>query len=317
MTYTFERALSFSEIVTDLSFSHDGALLAVATLDKKTPNHIYELADGSERPAPRFVRRALRFVSDTDLLVAGSSVERYTVTRAKLGKKHFSIAGHSRGLTHACLSPDGRWVVVSKYLETMELWFLGGAAPRLCETFVAVAATQPFFSADSTGFFYTTSLFVAGASVVTLHGTELSADGAHARLADAPMPEGLSVHDAVFTTPYGLVATTFPAQDVVVYDWSTWKARPLDVAALLGHGFRCDVVASPSGDHLLARVNLATEPDRRDWHLQVIAVPSGDAVDRLSLGARVTNRLALAPDATRVAYVDSDRNCDVQIFIRA
>jgi dipeptidyl aminopeptidase/acylaminoacyl peptidase len=317
MTYTFERALSFPEIVTDLSFSHDGAMLAVATRDKKTPNHIYDLGDGSERPAPRFVRRELRFVSDTDVLVAGSSVERYTVARAKLGKKHFSIAGHSRGLTHTRLSPDGRWVVVSKYLETMELWFLGGAAPKLCESFLAVTAAQPFFSADSTGFFYTTGLSVAGAYVMVLHGTKLSAEGAHERLPDAPMPEGLSVHDAVFTTRDGLVATTFPAQDVVVYDWTTWKARPLGVGALLGHGFRCDVVASPSGEHLLARVNLATEPDRRDWRLQVIALPGGEALDGMPLDVGVTNRLALSPDATRIAYVGSDKNCDVQIFKRA
>ncbi|MBK6532493.1 MAG: WD40 repeat domain-containing protein [Deltaproteobacteria bacterium] len=316
MKYLIEQTLPIQEITNALAFSPDGAQLALATRDKKASNLLYQLSDWSPRPAPRFVRRDLKFGADGTLVVAGVSVERFALTAPKLGKSPFSIPGHARGLTRVEVSPDGRWLAVHKYLEQLELWFLGVSPPEQRLSVPVSLHGSFFFSADSARLFYTAHGYRAGRPVDALHQVTLDPGGGSHPPSEGPMPEGLSVHDIVHATPHGLVAITFPDQDVVIYDWATLRPRRLGLRALEGQGLRSGFAVSSDGTHLVAQTFRDRDEGTRDWSLVVASLPTGEEVGTLPIGTVSAGLLALSARAERIAFTRCDTAREVQVFRR-
>lgn len=314
MNHHLERTIPLDGVVNDLAVSPDGALLAIATQDKKVSTLVVRLDDGSRLPAPRSVRRSLAFDADGALVAAGARVERFVLTAPKPAKSTYAIPGHARGITGVALSPDGRWVAVSKYLEPLELWFVGGAAPERVHAFSGRSVERCFFRGDGAGFDFFTHGYVEGRSVHAMHRVAIDPRGGSGAPTQDPMPEGLSVHDAVRATPHGLAALPLDARDVVLYDWTSMRPRPLGVLAPEEHPSRGGLAVSPDGGHLVVQV-YRDDGGRRAWRLVVVALPTGDVVATLPLDG-AAGLVALAPGAARIARTHVDGERAVQVYAR-
>lgn len=316
MQYRLERTLPIQEITNALAFSPDGAQLALATRDKKASNLLYQLSDWSPRPAPRFVRRDLKFGADGTLVVAGVSVERFALTAPKLAKSQFSIPGHARAVTRVEISPDGRWLAVDKYLEPLELWFLGASSPEQRLSVPVSVHRSFFFSPDSARFFYTAHGHRAGCPFEALHQVALDPGGESQNPTEGPMPEGLSIHDVVGATPHGLLAITFPDQDAVIYDWASLRPRRLGLRALDGQGPCRAFAVSSDGTHLVAQTFRDRDEGTRDWSLVVASLPTGEVVGALPIGTVAAGLLALSARAESIAFTRSDTTREVEVYRR-
>lgn len=314
MNYLPEQTLPLREITNAFAFSPDGARLALATRDKTAHNLLYRVGDWSPLPAPRFARYDLRFCADGALVVAGVSVERFAPTATKLGKSAFSVPGHPRGLTRVEVSPDGRWLAVHKYLDRLELWFVGASPPEQRFSVWTGSAQLFFFSADSARFFHSSHEYRAGRSVDALHQIALHADGRSLGPTDGPMPAGLSAHNVVRATPHGLVALAFPERDVVVYDWDALQPRRLEVRALQGDVTVAGFAVSSDGTHAVVQIGVDRDERTRDWKLIVVALPTGEVVGELPIGSVSAGHLALSARAERIAFTRSDTDREVRVF---
>ncbi|MEZ4394187.1 MAG: WD40 repeat domain-containing protein [Polyangiales bacterium] len=310
MDYRLERTLPFGDLINAIAFSPDGAHLAVATRDKAANNHIFQLRDWSPRRAPRSQRRTLAFDGAGALYAAGVSVERFDLASPRPDKATLKIPGHKRGITDVVVSPDGRWVAVHKYLETLEVWYVGGGDPTQLGSFSAISIKQYFFRADSAVFCFTDSRYRAGRSVDTLHQLPLL-DGAVSPLVDGPLPEGLSTYDPVFSSPLGLAAITFGEHDLTLYDWDSLTPRRLGVEAVQRSVMRASLALSPDG--AFALIEPVTDP-RRPWGLLVVSLATGEVTARVNLGDTSAGLMALAPGGARVAFVPSDGTREVRVF---
>lgn len=316
MSYLPEQTFPLRGVSNALAFSPDGARLAIATRDKQAPNLVYQVGDWSPLPAPRFARYDLRFGDDGALYVAGVSVERFTPSATKLGKSAFSVPGHPKGITRIAVSPDGRWLAVHKYLDRLELWFVGVSPPAQRHSVWTGSAQLFFFSADSARFFYTSDETRAGRSVEALHQVALRADGRSDAPTEGPMPEGLSVHDAVRATPHGLVAVDSPLRDVVVYDWDALRPRRLGVSALLGGGVLAGSTVSSDSTHLAMQIGVDRDGRPREWTLAVVALPTGEVVGELPVGTVSAGLIALSARAERIAFTRTDADRELRVFRR-
>lgn len=316
MNYLPEQTFPLRETTNALAFSPDGARLALATRDKQAHNLIYQVSDWSPLPAPRFARYDLRFGDDGALYVAGVSVERFTPSATKLGKSAFSVPGHPKGITRVAVSPDGRWLAVHKYLDRLELWFLGVSPPAQRLSIWTGSAQLFFFSADSARFFYTSSETRAGRTVDALHQIALHADGHSHAPTEGPMPEGLSVHDVVRATPHGLVALAFPVRDVVVYDWDALRPRRLGVRALQGERVLAGFAVSSDATHLVMQIGVDRDERTREWKLAVVALPTGEEVGELPIGTVSAGLIALSARAERIAFTRTDTERELRVFRR-
>ena len=311
MEYTLERTLPFDDFVNALTISPDGALLAVATRDKRVPNHVIDLRDGSPRTAPRSQRRGLCFGADGALYAAGVSVERFDLTAARPGHATLKIHGHKKGLTTCLPSPDGRWIAVHAHHETLQLWHLAGAAPALRGSWSALATGRYFFRADSAAFGFVASAYDAGRRHDTLQHVALGADGTCGAPVVTALPEGLSTYDVVLSSPLGLIAIPFPDQDLTRYDWHSLRPHRLGVEAVKASTMRCDLALSPDGTFAVVQ---PVTPARRPWSLQVVSLSDGTVIARVVLGDVSAAMLALAPGGRRVACVPSDGTREVRVY---
>lgn len=316
MTYVPEQTLPLREITNALAFSPDGALLALATRDKHALNLLYRVGDWSPQPAPRFARYDLRFGADGALVVAGVSVERFTPNPAKLGRSAFSIPGHPKGITRLEVSPDGRWIAVHKYLDRLELWFVGASPPeQRCSVWTG-SAQLFFFAADSGRFFHSSHDYEAGRPVDALHQIALLADGRAQGPTDGPLPDGLSAHNVVCATPHGLVTLGFHERDVVVYDWGALRPRLLGVRALQGDVTVSRFAVSSDGSHVAVQIGVDRDGRPREWKLVVVALATGEEVGELPIGTVSAGNLALSARAERVAFTRCDTDREVRVFRR-
>lgn len=316
MTYLLEQALPLREVTNALAFSPDGERLGIATRDKQTSNLLYRVGDWSPLPAPRFARYDLRFGADGALVVAGVRVERFAPAATKPGKSTFAVPGHPKGLTRAALSPDGRWLAVHKYLDALELWFVGGAPAERRLSVPTSSAQLFFFAADSARFFFTSHGYESGRPVDALHEVALAPDGRCEPPVVRPMPEGLSAHDAVHASPLGLVALTFPEQDAVVYEWGSLRPRRLGLRALEGQGLRASFALSSDGTHLVVQTWRDLDDRTRAWSLTVASLLTGEALDTLPIGSVGAGLLALSARAERIAFTRVDTDRTVSVFRR-
>ena len=316
MTYLPEHSIPLLAITNALAFSPDGALLALATRDKHAHNLMYRVGDWSPQPAPRFARYDLRFGTDGALVVAGVGVERFIPNPTKLAKSAFSIPGHPKGITRLEVSPDGRWIAVHKYLDRLELWFVGVSPPeQRCSVWTG-SAQLFFFAADSARFFHSSHGYEAGRSVDALHQIALHADGRTQGPTDGPLPDGLSAHNVVCATPHGLVTLGFPERDVVVCDWDALRPRRLGVRSLEGAAAVAGFAVSSDGCHVVVQVGVDRDDRPREWKLVVVALPTGEEVGELPIGTISAGHLALSKRAERIAFTRSDTDREVRVFRR-
>ncbi len=314
MRYAHERSLAIHEITNALAFSPDGALLAVATRDKHANNLLVRLDDGALLPAPRFVRRDLAFGPDGALFLAGVSVQRFEVGGPKASRALLSIPGHPKGLTRISLSPNGLWALVTRYLEDVTLWHLGGAAPSARWTTRAVSTERAVFGHDSASLWAFAQEYREGRRWDTLQRVRLGDDGAVEGPDTLPLPEGLSPWDQVLTTPHGLYAVSLEAPELRRLDAET-LAPVGDGIDTLG-GRRDTFAMAPDGACLVAQGYVDPPEGPRQWRLVHVAMPSGRAEVAMELGEVSAGLLAVSPGGERIAYTRSDTDRTLAILRR-
>jgi hypothetical protein len=304
MRYALERSLAIHEITNALAFSPDGALLAVATRDKHASNLLVRLDDGALLPAPRFVRRDLAFAPDGALFLAGVSVNRFEVGGPKASRALLKIPGHPTGLTRISLSPNGLWALVTRYLEDVTLWHLGGAAPSARWTTRAVSTERAFFGHDSASLWAMSHDYREGRRWDTLQRVRLRDDGTVEGTETRPLPEWISPWEQVLTTPHGLYAVSLEAPALRRLDAETLAPDEDGIDALGGR--RDTFVMAPDGACLVAQGYVDPPEGGRRWRLVHVALPSGRAEVAMELGEVSAGLLAVAPGGERIAYTRSD-----------
>ncbi len=312
--YALERTLQLTEITNALAFSPDGVTLAVATRAKTGSTSLVNLADGSLGAAPRFVRHDLAFARDGALVVAGTKVERYAVGGAKLARASWSVPGHPRGITRVALSPDGRWVAVLAHLEALTLWRVDGATPMRTWSMPTHGAGRFFFTPDGGRLQVAVAAFVAGHTAYELHDLRLD-DGAAPTVTKTPLHEGLHPLDPMHATPHGLAALPLGAHAVSVFPWAGGTPRTVALDTLRGVGLRMTTALAPDGDHLVVQ-SYRDDAHTRSWFLTVVSLARMAAVAVAPLGAESAALLALAPGATRIAYLTSRGDRSVYVLRR-
>lgn len=315
MEYELEKTLPLQEIVNDMKFSLDGSLLAIATRNKEQSNLFYHLSDWSLRPAPRSVRYRLVFGPEDTVLVAGLSVQRFKLHPSKLAKHSFSIPGHKKGVTTIALSSDGRWLMVHRYLEELELWFVGGEAPVRCYSRGWYWIEHCFFRADSLGFCFSTSEPIAGKTVEKFHQVPLTPEGIVGAELEGPMLEGLSPRSHIASTVHGLLAMP-EENELVIYDWANFAPRVVKLPELPGRFGRFDFTASSDGAFLLGNLCIDTG-SLREWQLAVLSLPKGELVSLLPKSKVSAGLKTIAPGAERIAFGTVDGQRSIHVWKRS
>lgn len=314
MPYTLEHTLPLSSFPYALAFSPDGSLLALATDDKAASVQLVRLRDGARLPAPRFLRRDLAFAPDGSLFVAGTSVQRFEVGGAKVPPARCALPGHPKALTHIALSPNGLWALVTRYLEDVTLWHLGGAAPSLRWTIRALRAERVAFGHDSASLWAVSTDYRGGRRWDELLRVRLTDDGAVADPETLPMPEGLSAYDQLLTTPHGVYALSLETPPLRRLDPETLAPDREGIDAL---GAQRDVArVSPDGACLLSQSYVDPPEGARRWRLVTVALPSGRAEVGWDLGEVSAGGLAVAPRGERIAFTRSDTGRSLVILRR-
>lgn len=314
MRYTLSRTLPLAHSTYALAFSPDGSLLALATDDKAASVVLVRLEDGARIAAPRFMRRGLAFAPDGSLFVAGTSVQRFDVGGPKVSPARCALPGHPKGLTQIALSPNGVWALVTRYLEDLTLWHLGGAAPSARWTTRALSTERAFFAHDSASLWAMAHDYRAGRRWDTLQRVRLRDDGAVAGPDTLPMPEGLSPWDQVLTTPHGLYAVSLEAPALRRLDVET--LAPVGDGIDVRGGRRDTFAMAPGGACLVAQGYVDPPEGPRQWRLIHVAMPSGRAEVAMDLGEVSAGLVAVSPGGERIAYTRSDTDRTLVILRR-
>lgn len=314
MRYTLERTLPLTSFTYALAFSPDGSLLATATGDKAASVVLVRMDDGALLPAPRFMRRDLAFAPDGSLFVAGTSVQRFDVGGPKVSAARCALPGHPKGLTRIALSPNGLWALVTRYLEDVTLWHLGGAAPSLRWSTRALGVERAAFGHDSAALWAVSTDFRGGRRWDDLLRVRLTDDGAVTGPESRPMPEGLGPFDQLITTPHGLYALSLETPPLRRLDPETLTPDREGIDALDAR--RDDAAASPDGAWLLSQAYVDPTEGPRRWRLVTVALPSGRAEVSWDLGEVSAGGLAIAPGAARIAFTRSDTDRTLVILRR-
>lgn len=309
MGYQLARTIPLTEITNTFAFSPDGASLVIATRDKKASTLILDPRDGSPRPAPRFVRYSLNFSDDGALFVAGTNVERFVLNPTKLAKSTFSIPGHPKGITHIQVSPDGRWLAVSKYLDTLSLWYLGGATPVCAFSTSSVSTKQFLFRGDSLGFGYGRREYRNQAPVELWCRCALTPEGAFQGPTEVVFVEGFPSANPFFASPAGIVAQLSPGEPLALYDW---ELRLLRTFSVEGRVYGATLAAG--GKQLLVEVDAANDGAQRDWRLVALSLDTGQVLGALALGPRGVGRAAASPGAERLALLGAHGDRNVYLY---
>ncbi|MFO0628106.1 MAG: hypothetical protein U0325_21200 [Polyangiales bacterium] len=314
--YTLERTLPITEVTHALAFSPDGALLVVATRAAQSSTLLVRLDDGTARPAPRAVRRDAVFGPDGALYLAGVSVQALDPGGAKAPRARLSLPGHPKGLTRIALSPNGRWIVVTRYLDDVTLWHLGGEAPALRWTTRATSCHRTAFAPDSATLWCVTHTYRDGGRVDTLDRLRLTDDGAVEGPETLPRPAGLSSHDPIFTTPGGLVAASCDTPWLSRLDADTLAPVALDAPGLPPHVQRDSFAGSPDGAVLVSQCYDDVPDGRRLWRLLTVTPSAGRVDAAYDLGTVSAGLIAVSPDGARIAFTRSDTDRTISILRR-
>lgn len=312
--YTLERTLPLTHVTYALAFSPDGATLAAATDDKAASVMLVKMDDGARLAAPRFMRRDLAFAPDGSLFVAGTSVQRFEVGGPKVSPARCALPGHAKGLTRIALSPNGLWALVTRYLEDVTLWHLGGAAPSLRWSTRALGVERAAFGHDSAALWAVSTDYHGGRRWDALRRVRLTDGGAVTEPESLAMPEGLSAFDQLLTTPHGLYALSLETPPL--------RRLDADTLAPVGEGIdacgarRDDATVSPDGACLLSQAYVDPTEGPRRWRLVTVALPTGQAEVSWDLGEVSAGRLAVAPGGERIAFTRSDTTRSIVILRR-
>lgn len=299
LSYRLERELPTDTAIGRLQFSPDGERLALLTSDKNNSVRLLRSQDLAPVPAPRFIRNDLAFAGDGALFVAGKTVHRHELGEAGPGKPTLALEGEKKGHTQIAAAPDGRWLALHKFLDVLELWYVGDPTPTKRATVRASALVDLGFRPDSAQLWFTSRV----SSPLFLQTIDLDPAGGNLQ-PTPPLPlSSLFVYSPVRAAPRGLVAVSDSLGDVVLLEWGTWAARPLGLRALWGERLPEGLVIAADGSHV---ATAARDPDNR---LRVRAAaldgdgepftfrPEGSA-DRLALALTADGaRLAVAPRA--------------------
>ncbi|MBZ5709166.1 WD40 repeat domain-containing protein [Nannocystis pusilla] len=309
MTYRLERELPTDTAIAQLRFDAAGERLALVTSDKKDSVRLLRSRDLAPLPAPRFIRHDLAFTDDGSLIVAGKTVQRYTLGEAGPGKPALSIEGDKKGLTRLAVSPDGRWLATHKHLDALELWYVGDPEPTRRATVRASALVDLGFRPDGAQLWFTSRV----SRPLLLQTIDLDPAGSNLQpTAERPLP-AVFVYSPVRVAPRGLIAVSDEFNDLVLLEWGGFAARPLGRRGLWGERFPEDLAVAPDGSHV------AVTGRDADSRLRVTAAAlSGDGEPFTFRwdGRATSTAVALSPGGARLAVAARTAPSTLYMFAR-
>ncbi|MFZ6180428.1 WD40 repeat domain-containing protein [Nannocystis pusilla] len=309
LSYRLERELATDTAIGQLQFSPDGERLALLTSDKNNSVRLLRSQDLAPVPAPRFIRNDLAFAGDGALFVAGKTVHRHELGEAGPGKPTLAIEGEKKGLTRIAAAPDGRWLALHKYLDVLELWYVGDPNPTKRATVRASALVDLGFRPDSAQLWFTSRV----SSPLFLQTIDLEPGGGNLQpTPPQPLPS-VFVYSPVRAAPRGLVAISDDLGDVVLLEWGTWAARPLGLRALWGERLPEELVVAGDGSHVAA---VARDPDNR-LRLRAAALDGdGEPFTFRPEGSATGLAVALTTDGARLAVATRAAASKLYMFAR-
>jgi hypothetical protein len=103
---------------------------------------------------------------------------------------------------------------------------------------------------------------------------------------------------------------------VVVYDWDGLRPRRLGVRALQYEGVLAGFAVSSDATHLVMQLGVDRDERTREWTLVVVALPTGEEVGELPIGAVSAGLIALSARAERIAFTRTDAGRELRVFRR-